>query len=187
MKGVNEDQATKSMRTAVSMYHAKDVLTKETEMMDKGTEEEKARKRSLILPAIITQVFGIEAALKALIWRQGETPPKHHDLLKLYKMLAPETQRRIREKGESRKIRVKGVLMEHRHSFQEWRYRDSGGFLTVHTGAIAVAFRAVIDTYQEIYGVGDKQDTEKSPGELKKPPPGMVARALEYDSRVRIK
>ena len=103
MKGVNEDQATKSMCTAVSMYHAKDVLTKETEMMDKGTEEEKARKRSLILPAIITQVFGIEAALKALIWRQGATPPKHHDLLKLYKMLAPKTQRRISEKGELRK------------------------------------------------------------------------------------
>ena len=77
--------------------------------------------------------------------------------------------------------------MEHRHSFQEWRYRDSGGFLTVHTGAIEVAFRAVIDTYQEIYGVGNKQDTEKSPGELKKPPRGMVARALEYDARVRIK
>ena len=47
MKGVNEDQATNSMRTAVSMYHAKDVLTKETEMMDKGTEEEKARKYPL--------------------------------------------------------------------------------------------------------------------------------------------
>ena len=76
MKGMNEDQATKSMCTAVGMYHAKDVLTKETEMMDKGTEEEKARKRSLILPAIITQVFGIEAALKALIWRQGATPRK---------------------------------------------------------------------------------------------------------------
>ena len=47
-----------------------------------------------------------------------------------------------------------------------------------------MAFRAVIDTYQEIYGVGNKQDTEKS--ELKKPR-GMVARALEYDARVRIK
>ena len=99
MKGMNEDQATKSMCTAVSMYHAKDVLTKETETMDKGTEEEKARRRSLILPTVITQVFGIEAALKALIWRQGKTPPKSHDLLKLYKMLVPETQRRIREKG----------------------------------------------------------------------------------------
>ena len=169
------------------MYHAEDVLTKETEMMDKGTEEEKDRRTSLILPTIITQVFGIEAALKALIWRQGETPPKSHDLLKLYEMLAPETQRRIREKGEAVKVRVKGVLMEHRHSFQEWRYRDSGGFLTVHTGAIEVAFRAVIYTYQEIYGVGDKQGREKSPGELKKPDPRMVARALEYDASVRIK
>ena len=103
MKGVNEDQATNSMRTAVSMYHAKDVLTKETEMMDKGTEEEKARKISLILPTVITQVFGIEAALKALIWRQGATPPKSHDLLKLYKMLSPETQRRIREKVSQEK------------------------------------------------------------------------------------
>ena len=187
MKGMNEDQATKSMRTAVGMYHARDVLTKETETMDKGTEEEKARKRSLILATVITQVFGIEAALKALIWRQRATPPKSHDLLKLYKMLSPETQRRIRERGESRKVRVKSILMEHRHSFQEWRYRDSGDFLPVHTGAIEVAFRAVIDTYQEIYGVGDKQDTEKSPGELKKPSQRMVARALEYDARVRIK
>ena len=128
MKGMNEDQATKSMRTAVGMYHARDVLTKETETMDKGTEEEKARKRSLILATVITQVFGIEAALKALIWRQRATPPKSHDLLKLYKMLSPETQRRIRERGESRKVRVKSILMEHRHSFQEWRYRDSGDF-----------------------------------------------------------
>ena len=187
MKGMNEDQATNSMCTAVSMYHAKDVLTKETETMDQGTEEEKARRSSLILPTVITQVFGIEAALKALIWRQGATPPKSHDLLKLDKMLSPETQRRIRERGESRTCRVKVILMEHRHSFQEWRYRDSGGVLPVHTGAIEVAFRAVIDTYQEIYGVGDNQDTEPSPGESKKPSPRMVARTLEYDARVRIK
>ena len=187
MKGMNEDQATKSMRTAVSMYHAKDVLTKETETMDQGTEEEKARRISLILPIVITQVFGIEAALKALIWRQGATPPQRHDLLKLYEMLSPEPQRRIRERGESRKFRVKVILMEHRHSFQEWRYRDSGGFLPVDTEAIEVAFRAVIDTYQEIYGVGDNQDTEPSPGESKKPSPRMRTRALEYYARVRIK
>ena len=187
MKGMNEDQATKSMCTAVSMYHAKDVLTKETETMDKGTEEEKARRRSLILPTVITQVFGIEAALKALIWRQGKTPPKSHDLLKLYKMLVPETQRRIREKGEAVKILVEGVMMEHRHSLQEWRYRDSVGFLPIHTGAIQVAFQAVIETYQEIYGVQANQGTEKSTGESKKPDPRMVSRALEYDARVRIK
>ena len=78
-------------------------------------------------------------------------------------------------------------MMEHRHSLQEWRYRDSVGFLPIHTGAIQVAFQAVIETYQEIYGVQANQGTEKSTGESKKPDPRMVSRALEYDARVRIK
>ena len=68
---MNEDQATKSLCTAVSMYHAKDVLTKETEMMDKGTEEEKDRRMSLIIPTVIIQVFGIEAALTRIDHRFG--------------------------------------------------------------------------------------------------------------------
>ena len=183
-KEVSKKDETINITTAVAMYHAWTTLSKEFEKKGIGTEEEKAQRRSLLIPIVVLQVFGIEIALKALIMGQGGIPPRSHNLLELYETLAYETQKSIREKGEAMNIRVQGVMVEHRNSLQEWRYREDGKDLIVDPGMIGGTLLAVIQTYEEQYktraGRGEKKQVPT------KPDPRMLAKAPEYDANVRI-
>ena len=181
---MNKKDADSNITTAVAMYHAGTTLGEEFEKKTKGPEEDRARRRSLLIPMVVLQVFGIEIALKALIMRQGETPPRSHNLLELYETLAYETQKSIREKGAAMNIRVQGVMVEHRNSLQEWRYREDGKALIVDPGAIGGTLHAVLQTYEEKYKARDGREERKQVST--KPDPRMLAKAPEYDANVHI-
>lgn len=68
------------IKTAVGMFNAGEVLREYFSHLDVGTEDEKARKRSTIIPMVVTYMFGIEVGLKALIQGQGQKPPRIRDL-----------------------------------------------------------------------------------------------------------
>ena len=46
------------IKTAVSMFNAGAVLCEEFDKLNKGTEDIKARRRSLIIPIVIVYIFG---------------------------------------------------------------------------------------------------------------------------------
>ena len=180
-------KASKNIETACSTYEASVVLGRKIEERMGKTEEERRRATNeqrqqaarLWVPETILSAFGIETALKALIRREGGKPKKIHDLYCLYRMLAPEAQKRICEKAEAivipsegggKAVRVEKVIKEHRNSFEEWRYGESGKDLLATFGVLQGTLKAVIETYEEKYPGGanggrvgkmDSQDDQK--------------------------
>ena len=146
------------IKTAVGMFNAGEVLREYFGHFDVGTEDEKARKRSTIIPMVVTYMFGIEVGLKALIEGQGQKPPHTHDLKNLYGNLAAIVRKRIADKlvantGESR-IALEGLLSHHRNSLQEWRYMgDFQGAKVVHPSLTGATLRAIIEVHTGLYGV----------------------------------
>ena len=151
------------INTAVSMCNAGDVLQQEFVRYDQGTEEEKARRRSLIIPMVVVYAFGIEVALKAIIKRQGETPDQIHDLLKLYEKIPVEAQENINERVSAIVPNVSDVqklLKEHQESFVKWRYlEDFDGPHVVSLGALQATLRATIEECNCRYGTESKKES----------------------------
>ncbi|MCY4107728.1 MAG: hypothetical protein OXG11_01720 [Chloroflexi bacterium] len=169
------------------MYNAGNVLRHEFHKHDVGTEDEKARRRSLIIPVVIAYIFGIEVALKALIEEQGHKPAWIHDLLELYEKLSPETKATINAKASAIGIKVRdvrNVIQEHRNSLQEWRYREgTDGPLVVHLDTIGAILRATIETYTDWYGTVSEGAGHKSRGKTGVPP-DIQTKASEYAKNV---
>ena len=179
------EKAYRNIETAHSTYEASVVLGREIEErtgktkeeQERATNEQRKQAARLWVPETILSVLGIETALKALIRREGQKPRNIHDLYCLYKMLAPETQKRICEKAEEivispegggEVIRAQEVIKEHRKSFVEWRYGESGKNLDVVFKVLQGTLKAVIETYEEKYpgeaskvGKMDTQDKQK--------------------------
>ena len=185
-----KERATKNIKTAVAMHYSAAVLEEALERGRIGTQGEQVPTMTFLVSANILRTFGIENALKALIRRQGENPGNLHNLHKLYKMLAPETQQRIREKsaaldiqvnGEVMSIKVEGVMEEHQESFQEWRYRESGKHLPVIPGVLSGTLQAVIQTHEEKHGEDIKKEEKQG---TQSPPPETRDRAMEYYKNV---
>ena len=63
------------IETAVGMFNAGEVLLEHFCQYDVGTADEKARRRSSIIPMMVVYIFGVEVGIKALIEKQGLTPP----------------------------------------------------------------------------------------------------------------
>ena len=145
------------IKTAVGMFNAGEVLREYFSHLDIGTEDEKARRRSTIIPMVVTYMFGIEVGLKALIEGQGQKPSHIHDLKILYCNVAETVRKSIEDKlvaytGESR-VELAGLLSHHRNSLQEWRYMgDFQGGKIVHPSMIGAALRAIIEVHTEVYG-----------------------------------
>ena len=154
-------------------------IGKTEEEQERATNEQREQGVRLWVADTILSAFGLETALKALIRREGGKPKKIHDLYCLYEMLAPETQKRICEKAEKivipskgggRTLRAEEVIKEHRSSFEEWRYGESGKDVLVVFGVLRGTLKAVIETYEENYpgearggkvGKMDTQDEQK--------------------------
>ena len=180
-------KASRNIETARSTYEASVVLSQKIEEKIGKTEEEREQATNeqreqgvrLWVADTLLSAFGIEVALKALIRREGKEPPNIHDLYRLYKMLALKTQKRICEKAEKivipsregeKVIQAEEVIKEHRKSFEEWRYGESGKNLDVVFGVLRGTLKAVIETCEENYpgearggkvGKMDTQDEQK--------------------------
>ena len=151
------------IETAVAMYSAGEVLHLHFLTHQQGSEDEKARKRSIIIPLVVTTIFGIETALKALVALHGGNVTRTHNLLDLYKILPVAVQERINQRSVTaggQNTTVEALLALHQKSFQQWRYAgDFGQSLVVDLGAIRAALRAIIETHTEYYG---RAATEKA-------------------------
>ena len=55
------------IETAVGMFNAGEVLREYFRHDDVGTADEKARRRSSIIPMMVVYIFGIEVGIKAFI------------------------------------------------------------------------------------------------------------------------
>ncbi len=186
----DKERATKNIRTAVAMYHSASLIQAAFEKGMGGTKEEQQRAMTFVISSNILGAFGIENALKALIRREGKNPKNIHNLRKLYEILAPETQQRIREKGEAisirvngkgMRIRVEGVIDEHQESFQEWRYREAGKDLPVVLGVLPGTLQALIQTHEEKYGEDLKREEKQGADRVS---PAMHERAMKYYKNV---
>ncbi len=192
---MNEEEranALKNIQTAVAMYHSCYGLIETFEKQINGTKEEQNRAKGFFLGGNILGAFGIENALKALIWREGKNPKNIHNLRKLYDKLVPATQQLIREKitaidiwvnGKVMRIRVEGVIDEHQESFQDWRYKETEKSWSVVSGVLPATLLALIQTHSEKYGEDIKRE-EKQGTSQTSPPAEMIKDAIEYYNNV---
>ncbi len=186
-----KERAAKNIGTAIAMYQSSGALKKIFDKAINGTKEERVRIGGPFLAESILAAFGIENALKALIRREGKPPKNIHNLRKLYDMLAPETQQRIREKGEAigipgngkvMGIRVEGVIDEHQDSFEELRYRESEKDLPMIPGLLTDTLGAIIQTHQEKYGEDVKREEKQRTDQVS--PATMPERLKKYYENV---
>ncbi len=176
------------IKTAVAMFNAGEVLREYFDQLDLGTEDEKARKRSIIIPMVVTYIFGIEVGLKALIKGQGQKPLHTHDLNDLYSSLSTTVRKRIVDKlvantGEP-KINLVGLLSYHRNSLQEWRYMgDFQGAKVVQPSLTGAILRAIIEVHAEVYGV-EPEMTAGASTDATEVPHSIQKAASEYKKNV---
>ena len=175
------------IQTAVGMYHASELIYEFFSGHGVGPEQERARRRSTLMPLVVTSILGIEVALKALISEQGDTPARTHNLPKLYKGTSVEIRKRIEAKARAGGLNAKSVqalLRTHRNSLQEWRYRDEDDrVLVVSPGDVLLALRSIIEVHQESYGqrVSQSQQPPRSQGEV---PSSVLRASSEYARNV---
>ena len=156
----------------------------------KAMEEAKDNKGKIadgraghIIPIVTLYALGLETGIKAMLVREGKQPSKTHDLLELYEALQVDTRKGIRTEARKHGIRAQGLLMEHRNSLTEWRYREDTGALPVDIAALDTVLRIVVEMYNSRYG---KELTKQNDTESATPPPqGMLDRAQEYHDNVR--
>ena len=175
------------IETAVGMFNAGEVLRDYFHHLDVGTADEKARRRSTIIPIMVLYIFGIEVAIKALIEKQGQKAPHTHDLKELYGKLTTIVQGRMKDKWEAYGVgssKAEDLLSYHCKSFEEWRYMgEFGGALVVEPAAIATTLRAIIDVHTEEYGAktGEKAVDARGGGSV---PHSIQEAASEYVKKV---
>ena len=157
----------KRIHTAVGMLNAGVTLYQEFARRSEGSEKEKAISSSLFIPTVVTLAFGVEVGLKAVIEAQGDAPPHHHDLLKLYRKILPETQDFIDRFVSDRVPELSDVqtlLGAHRKSFETWRYlEDSSGPLVIPLETMAMTLEAIVLAHNTKYGIEvaeDRQDPQ---------------------------
>ena len=177
------------IHTAVSMFHGATIMHQEFDRHPEGSENERARRRSLVIPLVVAYVFGIEVGIKALIRGQGGNPRRDHDLAKLFEDLEPEIQRQINERVTGmvpRVTDVRSLLEEHRRHFETWRYLvDHPGPQLVHLGPIRVVLQTVIDVHTEKYGNQVGRLTRESASETPSSMPKSIRdKALQYRKNV---
>ena len=145
------------IETAVGMFNAGEVLREYFQSYAAGTESEKARRRSALIPMTVVYILGIEVGIKALIETQGQKPPHIHDLKTLYGRLDSSIQCRIEDKLKSLGAafpRADSLLSYHRNSFEEWRYMgDFGIAKVVDPSAIAATLRSIVEVHTDACGM----------------------------------
>jgi hypothetical protein len=171
------------IETAVGMFNAGEVLLEYFRQYDVGTADEKARRRSSIIPMMVVYIFGIEVGLKALIEKQGLKPPRIHDLRKLYGKLPASIRCKIEDRTRTFAVgssTVENLLSYHRNSFEEWRYvGDFDGAKVVQPATIAATLRAIIEVHTELYGAEQSKPAVPSRGPVDVPL-SIQATASEY-------
>ena len=175
------------IQTAVGMSNAGEVLSEYSRYQDIQTQDEKGRRTSTVIPMVVVYILGIEVGIKALIEKQGQKPPRIHDLKKLYGTLPATIQKRVEDKvaaNAAKLPRVKALLTKHRNSLEEWRYiGDFGKNLAINPGAIAATLKAIIDVHTEEYGAEAGQRVQES-RDLGGIPPWIQEAANDYDRDV---
>ena len=171
------------IETAVGMFNAGEVLREYFRHYDVGTEDEKARRRSALIPMMVVYIFGIEVGIKALIERQGLKPPHIHDLRELYGKLPASIRCKIEDRMRTFAVgssTVENLLSYHRNSFEEWRYiGDFHGAKVVQPDTIAATLRAIIEVHTTVYGAEASKTAMKTTGGVDVPPSIQDA-ASEY-------
>lgn len=175
------------IETAVGMFNAGEVLREYFIHYDVGTEDEKARRRSTVIPMVVVYIFGIEVALKALVERQRQTPSRTHDLKQLYGELTATIRTMIEDKlvaniGNGQI--VAGLLSHHRNSLQEWRYMgDFQGARAVQLDLLVATLRAIIEVHTEVYGA-ERDKIERASTDGVGVPPSIQKAVIEYQKDV---
>lgn len=136
-----------------------------------------------IIPIVTLYALGLETAIKAMLVKEGKQPSKTHDLLELYETLTVDTRKEIRTEARKHSIRAQGLLMEHRNSLTEWRYREDAGALPVDIAALDTVLRILINMYNFRYR--KKQIAHVGTASPTRPPQRMLDRAQEYHDNVR--
>ena len=156
----------KRIHTAVGMQNAGATLYREFSRRNEGSDRDRAIKSSLFIPLAVTFAFGVEVGLKSLIEAQGDRPQPHHDLLKLYRKVLPETRDLIETIVAARVpelSNLEALLKAHRKSFETWRYlEDASGPLAVPLETMAVTLEAILFTHDAIYGSEVPESREDS-------------------------
>ena len=111
----------------------------------------------IVIPTLLG--LATELALKALHMREDGTPPKSHDLLKLFDRLPAGTRRRLKQKMPgvpglhpdlpSVYPGIRETLDANRTLFVEWRYLHERHGTWAETSALKEAISAIIDTFEE--------------------------------------
>ena len=175
------------IQTAVGMFNAGEVLREYSRYQDIATEEEKGRRTSTTIPMVVVYILGIEVGIKALIEKQGQNPPRIHDLIELYGKLPDTIQKRVEDKVAAngvKLLRVKALLTKHRNSLEEWRYiGDFDKDLVIDLGAIAATLNAIIIVHTEEDGAeaGQRAQESKDRGGI---PPHLEEAANDYNRDV---
>ena len=158
---VDREERMGHIETAVGMFNAGEVLRGYFQGYATGTESEKARRRSALIPMTVVYVLGIEVGIKALIEKQGQKASHIHDLKTLYGELESSIQSRIEDRLKSMGAglpRADSLLSYHGKSFEEWRYMgDFGNAKVVDPSAIAATLRSIIEVHTEAYGMEDSK------------------------------
>ena len=170
------------IETAVGMFNAGEVLRMYFGQYDITMGEERKRRQSTLIPMVVVYIFGIEVGIKALITKQGKTPPREHDLLVLYGELEDTIKKMIEKRLEGYGERfptMEGLVTHHRNSFEEWRYtQDFNGSLAVDPSALAIALMSIIEVHTEAYGAGPRNMSDS--GSRRKAPPSVQKAIIDY-------
>ncbi len=172
------------IKTAVGMFNGGEVLFQYFSLHDQGTEEEKARRRSAIIPLVMVYIFGIEVGLKAIIQGLNHKTERTHNLLTLYEKLPTQIRERINCKAAAaggNNLDVKGLLKTHKNSFQEWRYMgDHSKVLSVYPSALRAILQAIINTHEEYFAATNKENIRTANPPRGRAPQSVVEAASRY-------
>ena len=172
------------IKTAVGMFNGGEVLLQYFELHDKGSVEERARRRSTLIPLVMVYIFGIEVGLKAIIQGLNLKAERTHDILNLYEKLPTQIRRKINRKvaaAVGKDLDVKGLMKTHRKSFQEWRYMgDYRKVLGVYPSALRGILQAIITTHQEYFAAKSKSDSQTANPPRGGAPQSVVDAASQY-------
>ncbi len=107
---------------------------------------------------MVLQSFSVELILKSILIRVGISPPKHHNLGKLFALL-PEN---VREAAERNYVRIIGTpaknmdvfsdalsksLQQNSNAFEEFRYMDEYSPQHARIGELQNAFTALHEIF----------------------------------------
>ena len=108
--------------------------------------------------SMVLQSFSVELILKSILIRLGISPPKHHNLAKLFALL-PEN---VREAAERNYVRIIGTstknmdvlsvalsksLQQNSNAFEEFRYMDEHCPQRARIGELQNAFTALHEIF----------------------------------------